>query len=346
MGEPGVRYSSLPGNWLSPVKTWMGADHLMVTRRSFFREEYRRFYFSDIQAIIVRQTASGMAWAIVLAAVTALVLLIWLATAPSNLALCVISSLLILLVAWSFAKGPTCECHLRTAANLQRLPSIGRTKKARRFLDIIRPAIRGVQGELSDEDIRARLNLAIAQGLSIPATGISPAPEYLARVQRRRIPKKPYESKVHPILFAMLLGGCVLNCITFMFPIAVLMGLCLLMVLPELGFTIAAIVKQRHTNLPKNIGITVGFSMAYICLFYIIAAQGGKLVSLAEGGPRGGPSFSAFGSEEFIRVLSAYAAVCSGTLGLIGTLQFAAFRRRRRRRFTGLPSPTLPPASE
>src|SRR5271157_5492261 len=51
------QYSRLPGRSGIFVRgsLWMSADHLLSVRRNPFSESYRRFYFGDIQAIVVTE---------------------------------------------------------------------------------------------------------------------------------------------------------------------------------------------------------------------------------------------------------------------------------------------------
>src|SRR6059036_2592658 len=52
-------YRRLPGResgLLSYSRLWLGPDHLLLARTTFLSEEYKRFYFRDIQAIVTRRT--------------------------------------------------------------------------------------------------------------------------------------------------------------------------------------------------------------------------------------------------------------------------------------------------
>ena len=44
--------------------------------------------------------------------------------------------------------GPTCVCHIRTAVQIEKIPSLRRQKRTRRVLSQIRPLIDSVQGTL------------------------------------------------------------------------------------------------------------------------------------------------------------------------------------------------------
>src|ERR1035438_5773729 len=50
------KYRRLPGRRWSPgssASLWMGSDHILLVKSAWFREEYKRFYLRDIQAIVV-----------------------------------------------------------------------------------------------------------------------------------------------------------------------------------------------------------------------------------------------------------------------------------------------------
>ena len=49
-------YRKLPGTrrgFIQKSSVWAGPDHLLLVRGSRFRDEYKRFYYRDVQAIAV-----------------------------------------------------------------------------------------------------------------------------------------------------------------------------------------------------------------------------------------------------------------------------------------------------
>jgi hypothetical protein len=65
------RGSLVEGNrWLAVTRSlctvWMARDHLLLISRTGYTETYKRFYFRDIQAVIIRKTATAFVWNIVL----------------------------------------------------------------------------------------------------------------------------------------------------------------------------------------------------------------------------------------------------------------------------------------
>ena len=52
------QYRKLPGHrrgFLRGASLWLGSDHLLSVKSLRFREEYKRFYLRDVQAIVVAQ---------------------------------------------------------------------------------------------------------------------------------------------------------------------------------------------------------------------------------------------------------------------------------------------------
>jgi hypothetical protein len=145
------KYRRLPGRRrgvISGASLWMGQDHILMVKTAWFREEYKRFYLRDIQAIVV---APGARFYI---SIPVLVLaLAWLFSGffmafwPTSVAIGWIAGTTAMLAAWlgvSIAAG--CRCRLYTAVSKDELPSVFRTWTARRFLRQVQPLIEQVQG--------------------------------------------------------------------------------------------------------------------------------------------------------------------------------------------------------
>lgn len=155
------------------VSLWRGRDHLLKVTSSNFTEDYRRFYFKDIQSITILKTNNGFGWTVVMAILTVLCLVIAFAIGGMGGAIfCVIViSFLVLILAINVALGPTCKCWIRTAVKSERIESLGRLRKARKVLAALRPFILEAQGELTAEERAA----AEAQQPESPAVSQAPA---------------------------------------------------------------------------------------------------------------------------------------------------------------------------
>lgn len=157
-------YQRLPGRrWLtfgfSRGSLWLGSDHLLLILNRGYSEEYRRFYYTDIQAIQMRQTMTARVTSLVLGILSGLLLLAALVIKRSRWDTIDIvfwgtmGGLLLFLFLVNWVKGPTCTCHLRTAVQTEMLPPLHRVRAAKKALARLRPAVEAAQGVLSAEQM-------------------------------------------------------------------------------------------------------------------------------------------------------------------------------------------------
>jgi len=149
----------LPGRAASLAsyhRLWLGPDHLLSVRTTGYSEEYKRFYYRDLQAIVFRKTDSWRFWNLFLGIVSALVVFVALMSSSGDalggwigLAACLFVLFLINLL-----RGPTCACHVRTAVQAERLPTLKRLRIARKVVAQLKPLIEAAQGPLAPEQLR------------------------------------------------------------------------------------------------------------------------------------------------------------------------------------------------
>ena len=152
----------------SRLSLWLGLDHLLLVETNGYSETYKRFYFRDIQAIIIRETTRRNIWnaILVLPVVICFVgLVISLFPAP-NVGAVIVWSIFAVLFVVPFIinniRGATCACQLRTAVQIEELPSLCRVRQTRRVLAKIRPLIAAAQGgELTTEVVSARMRESV-----------------------------------------------------------------------------------------------------------------------------------------------------------------------------------------
>ncbi len=164
-------YRSLPGkkNGLyRRVRLWMGKDHLLSVDSNIYQERYQRYYYKDIQGIIIRKTARGKIFSGVVGALAALcfvqLLMVWVGSDPVWLWWLwgMASGVLMLFLLVNTALGPTCACHIQTPISTNELPSLHRLRTARKVRDRIRTLVEQEQGRLSREQVRQSLPPALA----------------------------------------------------------------------------------------------------------------------------------------------------------------------------------------
>ena len=143
-------YQRLPGvgsRGSQRVRLWQGPDHLLFVASSALGERYKRFYFADIQAIVIRKTAGWLGWAIVLLAATGISGLIAaeVSEADGRIVMLSIAGVFFLLLIVHAALGPTCRSVIRTAVQTEELPSLKRVRNTDKVLARIRPLIESAQ---------------------------------------------------------------------------------------------------------------------------------------------------------------------------------------------------------
>jgi len=57
----------------------------------------------------------------------------------------------------NLVRGPTCRCEIRTLVQTERLP-LSRIRATRKFLERVRPLITSAQGQLTPEEVTARMS--------------------------------------------------------------------------------------------------------------------------------------------------------------------------------------------
>lgn len=180
-------YVKLPGRGVrgriasaTYTSLWMGADHLMQVVGTRFSEDYKRFYFKDIKAIIIRRTRAWATTSWILLGIAVLFMGIFGALAANAgrsdregflITGGCIAGFFLFIAAINLLLGPTCVCHLRTPVQEEELPSLKRLRTARKALQRIRVAVEAVQGPLA-ENRRQEIASLIARYEGLPVDAI------------------------------------------------------------------------------------------------------------------------------------------------------------------------------
>jgi hypothetical protein len=154
---PGRRYTSLS---FTRCSLWLGKDHLLHVINRGYTEEYKRFNYRDIQALLLRATSTGTVLSIIFGiiaginiALLALGRFLWSWDRIALVPLAISSVFWVLCFLLELAAGPTCTCHLRTAVQFEPLPSLFRIRKAQRAIDLLRSRIENVQGAWNHQSL-------------------------------------------------------------------------------------------------------------------------------------------------------------------------------------------------
>ena len=167
-------YRRLPGRkagFLSYCRLWLGTDHLLLARTTGFSEEYKRFYFRDIQAVVTRRTERREILSVVLA-FTAIVFGVLSVFTDSGwrIFLFVMTGTVLLALLVNWLRGPTCVCHLRTAVQTEELSPLKRFRVTRKVIERLKPSIEKAQGPLAPELLQPKPPVVFAVAPSETAT--------------------------------------------------------------------------------------------------------------------------------------------------------------------------------
>lgn len=250
---------------------WLGKDHVLCVQNQHFRESYRRFYFQDIQAVILRKTVTGAVWNILLGVVGMGFLI------PSSLVALTTGTGIGTIICWSVAGfflmgllintllGPTCVCQFQTAVQTEEIPSLNRLRKAQRIVARLRPLIEGVQGRLTPEGMAAGIRVEPVAGTAIPAT---PPPVV-------RKPPRHEPGRVHEALFYLMLADTVHTGFSLFYHNKVTQGFSVLLFLGYVGLIIGALVKQANSDLTDSVkGVTWSALGYFVVCFLWVSAYG------------------------------------------------------------------------
>ena len=203
-------YTKLPGRGLRRVavaisatrcRLWLAADHLLAVDFTIASEDYRRFYFRDIEAFVIRRTARRQVWNwvfLVLILLTAGPFSIGVAHRRASggflIAALSIAAFWLAFILINTLRGATCQTHIRTAVQFEQLPSLGRLPVARKVLARLQPLIVAAQGAATPEELAAAPWMAAVQAKR--------------RLAARRSGDK---GRLHSALFALLIAEAILT---------------------------------------------------------------------------------------------------------------------------------------
>jgi hypothetical protein len=157
--DPNYRRLKVGGRGaLGTASYWLGPDHLLVVEVVSYVERYRRFYYREVQAIIVRRTKAQQTTNLALGVLALLALVAVLIIAADQgpgvwstegivgaFVFSLAAAALLVGLLLNVLRGPTCACRIHTAVQALDLPRIRRWKMAERLLDELKPLVTAAQ---------------------------------------------------------------------------------------------------------------------------------------------------------------------------------------------------------
>ncbi len=352
MDERGeTRYKRLPGRGprrtgpfsglFSRCNLYLGQDHILSIDNHGFSEDYKRFYFSDIQAIITRKTRRWPAWNIGLTCVIVLAGLLLPHTRSAGIFFWVLCGACLLFLLINILRGPTCMCHIMTAVQEDQLPSLNRLRVAGKVIGTLKAAIEKFQGTLSPEELRRSQSEIVA--------GPVPVVRDLRRPRGNEHRMRHYNGAVHMIAFGLMLADGILTCSLFLYHTVAISAASSVLSLIYCGFIITALAKQYESDIPRTVRGITWASLGFICISFFL----GYIIMITSLIHRPKQQLGAMGQWEMYRAMFAlspknspfvmavyiFGAACSLALGALGLILVKTHRTNSGRTPEARPAP-------
>lgn len=245
----GAPYRRLPGaaGLITRQRLWLGRDHILLVKSSILSEEYRRFYFADIEALVAAQVENAARFYGAVLSAIALALAIGLAMASHAITagLCGLIAIGLGVFAWT---RPTVRCSLQTRVSREPLPCLKRLETARRVLETLKAEVDRAQGVLPPETLSGRPHV---DGPTLPP------------------PLEPYKGSVHYATFAAMFAVVVLTPLRLNFPSAALANTLAGMHITMVLLAIVAAVKQHGTRISRVARTIVALTLAWAAASFV-----------------------------------------------------------------------------
>ncbi len=284
MSKPSSTYKKFPSKhkkFIGNDCLWFGDDHLLLVESTGISENYKRFYFKDIQAVNILKTRSNSIKTILLGILLGLSIFLTLLTfeagnlsSPMFIFWAASSLIFLFMFIWFFRKGTSCRCFMYSSVQKEKLTPVNTLKKATKFLDTIVPKIETRQGVLAPE------------ALQNASQRVEAAPSAILK-HGNAAPRKQISLSWHRALFLSLMAFSIFGIgnLLFRFPALYLIGgIAFLLILLV---NIVAIVKQASSTLgswAKGISITslvfmfITIGYGYVEFFYFMTQNMEKWV--------------------------------------------------------------------
>ena len=314
-------YKRLPGKGQSFLighsTLWLGKDHLLSVDSRRLSEDYKRFYYTDIQSVITQKTAVGKIQNLFLALFFGFFILVHMLIPEGwSIFFGILAALFLLALLINWLRGPTCVCHLQTAVQTEKLPSLNRLRNARKAVHLLKALIERTQGPLTSEALRAKVSEQLKVGATTTST-----------THPRGQPTRHEHGGFHEILFYLLLFDCLLTCMDLFYNHVAFTLLGTVIVMGLGVFVIIALVRQHGSNMKRTLrGLTWG-TLVYVVFSFLVSYI--HYISIAVRNPdvlnNQWALIQIFSSQSpwnspWLKGLFIFSIVCSFTVGLSGLI--------------------------
>ena len=353
MARKARQYERLPGSGRSSAAVinaarhslWLGPDHLLSVRNQGYSEDYKRFYYADIEAVVANRstlwTFSLWLVGLVLGAAWLLALVGWLLNWESVgiVLMAGIGTFLAIVFLANLLQGPTCATYIRTAVQFERLHSLNRLRTVEKALRRLRPRIDAVQEPLPPEEAADAYAEAELRAAEEPVPSRIPIPSTVRPRSIRGAPVlKRYRSSAHEILFTLLVADVVHSAVRFYAGGVFLLMLGLAVGIALMAALIAALVKQHGTDLSQGVKVVTWLTLAYVGVCYVFGMLHSTIYGLSHPETAGnafeyGMAMANQPAQESAAqmIMLGFSIFGSGCLAMAGFLLLHRFRQERQR---------------
>lgn len=261
-------YKRLPGKKKNLVvgyyTLYQGPDHLLMIFSRFGYEDYKRFYYTDIQAISTRKTTTAMIQNIIMAAMGLLFGLNLMSDNEVNVTIgAIMAGLFCILLFINIMRGPTSETFIQTAVQTEKLHSLHRLRTALKVMGRIRPLVINSQGQLTSNTFGS--TPVRAESVKRPSrTSDQSASETGGKHTKFK------NGYAHLTVFGLFILDMVVVLINTTLHLGVLSLISTIITLVIGVCVIVALVKQQASRLPKPIRLLTWAALGYLCVSWVV----------------------------------------------------------------------------
>lgn len=265
----------LPGrifSFFGVKRLWQGPDHLLWVEAFLWQEQYKRFYYKDIQAILLQRSEQHHIWTAVWGVLTLITGVIALALPGTPYVSGPLTVIFVLCLLVNVLLGPACTVYLQTAVQLQKI-TLGRLRKATDVVDQLKEIIENAQGRL-DATIRPAAPAPLGQPPGAlhairPENGSMKAPAPVTAFD-------PLNPTFHILLFSVLVAAGINRVLQYATGWLTLGFLDLLFIAAGLCLAVVALARSRRQIKSRWLVHSTWTGMIFLvlhgltCYFYYI----------------------------------------------------------------------------
>jgi hypothetical protein len=214
----------------------MQSDHLLRVRANPFSQQYRRYYFTDIQALVLTELPGTGAFYWYAAAIS-LALMGGLLVYSRHPVWGILCGLVALPAFYLGRRVPNCSCYLQTSVSTDKLLAIRHRGAGRKAIALVIAEIEKIQGPLSRETLDAHAPGSLVTSPSAP------------------LPASHYGGQLHWALFGLMLFHASMSAViwitaSYSTPIGIISGAASA---ATLLLAILAAFKQHRSDMARGV---------------------------------------------------------------------------------------------